>query len=111
MLIINLGDVMEKEYNLLDRFFSYREEEFLEEIDDDIKSLKNRLKCVDKKEIKNIIKDIPKENIELKEKLENSIDNLIADYNVLVAYYNKKFYKQGFNDAIMLNCKCNQKRD
>lgn len=102
---------MEKEYNLLDRFFSYREEEFLEEIDDDIKSLKNRLKCVDKKEIKNIIKDIPKENIELKEKLENGIDNLVADYNVLVAYYNKKFYKQGFNDAIMLNCKCNQKGD
>lgn len=102
---------MEKEYNLLDRFFSYREEEFLEEIDDDIKSLKNRLKCVDKKEIKNIIRDIPKENIDLKEKLENGIDNLIADYNVLVAYYNKKFYKQGFNDAIMLNCKCNQKRD
>lgn len=102
---------MEKEYNLLDRFFSYREEEFLEEIDDDIKSLKNRLKCVDKKEIKNIIKDIPKENIDLKEKLENGIDNLVADYNILVAYYNKKFYKQGFNDAIMLNCKCNQKRD
>lgn len=102
---------MEKEYNLLDRFFSYREEEFLEEIDDDIKSLKNRLKCVDKKEIKNIIKDIPNENIDLKEKLENGIDNLVADYNILVAYYNKKFYKQGFNDAIMLNCKCNQKRD
>lgn len=99
---------MEKEYNLLDRFFSYREEEFLEEIDDDIKSLKNRLKCIDKKEIKNIIEDIPKENVELKEKLENGIDNLIADYNVLVAYYNKKFYKQGFNDAIMLNCKCNK---
>ena len=54
---------MEKEYNLLDRFFSYREEEFLEEIDDDIKSLKNRLKCIDKKEIKNIIEDIPKENL------------------------------------------------
>lgn len=99
---------MEKEYNLLDRFFSYREEEFLEEIDDDIKSLKNRLKCIDKKEIKNIIEDIPKENVELKEKLENGIDDLIADYNILVAYYNKKFYKQGFNDAIMLNCKCNK---
>lgn len=102
---------MEKEYNLLDKFFSYREEELLEGIDDDIKSLKNRLKCIDKKEIKSIIEDIPKENVELKEKLENGIDNLIADYNVLVAYCNKKFYKQGFNDAIMLNCKCNEKRD
>lgn len=100
---------MEEEYNLLDRFFIYREEEFLEEIDNDIKSLKDRLKCVDKKEIKNIISSIPKENIELKEKLENSIDNLVTDYNVLVAYYNKKFYKQGFNDAVMLNCKCNKK--
>lgn len=100
---------MEKEYNLLDKFFSYREEEFLEEINDDIKLLKNRLKCIDKKEIKNIIKDIPEENVELKEKLENSVDNLISDYNILVAYYNKKFYKQGFNDAIMLNCKCNKK--
>ena len=99
---------MEKEYSLLDKVFSYREEEFLEEIDNDIKSLKDRLKCVDKKEIKNIISNIPKEKVELKEKLENGIDDLIADYNILVAYYNKKFYKQGFNDAIMLNCKCNK---
>ena len=102
---------MEKEYSLLDKVFSYREEEFLEEIDNDIKSLKDKLKCVDKKEIKNIISSISKENVELKEKLENGIDNLIADYNILVAYYNKKFYKQGFNDAIMLNCKCKEKRD
>lgn len=102
---------MEKEYNLLDRFFSYREEEFLEEIDNDIRSLKNRLKCIDKKEIKNIISSIPEESIELKEKLESSIDNLTADYNILVAYYNKKFYKQGFSDAVMLNCKCNKKMD
>ena len=102
---------MEKEYSLLDKVFSYREEEFLEEIDNDMKSLKDRLKCIDKKEIKDIISSIPKENVELKEKLENGIDNLIADYNILVAYYNKKFYKQGFNDAVMLNCKCKEKRD
>ena len=100
---------MEKEYNLLDKFFSYREEEFLEEIDEDKSSLKNRLKDIDKKEIKNIIKDIPENNTELKKKLENSIDNLVADYNILIAYYNKKFYKQGFNDAIMLNYKCKEK--
>lgn len=101
---------MEKEYNLLDRFFSYREEEFLDEIDNDIKVLKERLKDIDKKEIKNIISSIPEENAELKEKLGDSIDNLVADYNILVAYYNKKFYKQGFNDAVMLNCKCKENK-
>lgn len=99
---------MEKEYSLLDKFFSYREEEFLEEIDNDIKLLKDRLKGIDKEEIKHMIGNIPEENVEIKEKLENGIDNLIEDYNILVAYYNKKFYKQGFNDAIMLNCKCKE---
>lgn len=74
---------------------------------DDITFLKNRLKNIDRKEINELISSIPKEKSNIKEKLTNSIDNLVADYNIIVAYYNKKYYKQGFIDATNINEKAN----
>lgn len=61
--------------------------------------MKQKIKDINRKEITKIINNIPQENNELKEKLETCIDNLIADYNIMLAYYNKKYYKQGFEDA------------
>lgn len=61
--------------------------------------LQQKIKDINRKEITEIINNIPQENNELKEKLETCIDNLIADYNIMLAYYNKKYYKQGFEDA------------
>lgn len=70
-------------------------------------ALKDRLKNIDRKEIDELISTIPEEKADIKQELTNSIDNLIADYNIIVAYYNKKYYKQGYIDATNLNEKIN----
>lgn len=61
--------------------------------------LQQKIKGINREEITKIINNIPQGNAELKEKLTYTIDNLIADYNIMLAYYNKKYYKQGFEDA------------
>lgn len=94
---------MEKEYNIIDKFFEYREEIFLENADKDKCVLENKIKDINRDSINKVLDTIPNENKELKEKLQSSIDNLVADYNVILAYYNKKYYKQGFSDASILN--------
>ena len=96
------------EYNLIDKFFDFREEENLENIQIDLNTLKNRVRDIKRKKINRLVATIPEESSDLKEQLINSIDNLVADYNVLLAYYNKKYYKQGFEDANYLSRKCNR---
>ena len=97
-----------EEYNLIDRFFEYREEENLVNIQTDLNILKNKVRDLNRKEINKIFETIPEENSNLKEQLINSVDNLVADYNVLMAYFNKKYYKQGFEDANYLRKECNK---
>jgi len=97
------------DYNLLDKFFEFREEESLDNIQNDMSILKNRVKDIKRNEISKLIESIPDENGKLKENLANSIENLVADYNVMLAYYNKKYYKQGFEDAAFLGRECNIK--
>ncbi len=94
------------DYDIIDRLFMEREEETISNIEDDVLVLKNKVKGAKKGEINAIIADFPKENSELKEKLLNYIDNLVVDYNIMLAYYNKKYYKQGFEDALEIKRKC-----
>lgn len=93
-----------KEENIIDRFFNIRQDEFLEEMAEDISVLSPILKRENKKKLKENIDEIPNEYEELKTKLKDNIDDLISNYEIKMAYYHKKYYKQGFKDAIMLNC-------
>lgn len=93
------------DYNIIDMLFLEREEETMSNIESDVLILKNKVKGAKKGEINNIIANFPKENNELKEKLLDYIDNLVADYNIMLAYYNKKYYKQGFEDALEIKKK------
>ncbi len=92
---------MEK-YKLIDTLFKFREEDNITDLQNDMSYLKNRVKGIKKEEIETLISNIPEENKIIKEKLLDSIDNLIADYNIMLAYYNKKYYKQGFEDAFKI---------
>lgn len=94
------------EYKLIDRLFKYREEDGILDLQTDMSCLKNRVKGIKKEEIANLISTIPQENKVIKEKLLDSIDDLIADYNIMLAYYNKKYYKQGFEDALEIERSC-----
>lgn len=99
---------MKKEYDIIDKLFRLREEEIIDSFQEDRNKLGNCLKEINKEAIKEIINKIPQDNKNLKIQLEEQIDNLIADYNIILAYYNKKYYKQGFNDAINLNIICSK---
>lgn len=92
-----------EEYKLIDKLFELREEEGIKDIQIDMSYLKNRVKGIKREEIESLISNVPQEN---KEKLFSNIDNLIADYNIMLAYYNKKYYKQGFEDALEIERKC-----
>ncbi len=92
-----------EEYKLIDKLFELREEDGIKDIQKDMSFLRNRIKGIKREEIENLICNVPHEN---KEKLFNKIDNLIADYNIMLAYYNKKYYKQGFEDALEIERKC-----
>lgn len=100
-----------KEQNIIDTFFDLRQDDMLEEMDTDRASLRNVLKQINQKELKNIINTLPDEYETVKKDLYEKIDELVSDYEIKIAYYNKKYYKQGFSDAVMLNCKCKEKRD
>lgn len=97
---------MDKEYNILDKFFSLREEELAGEIETDTKYLKSMLKNVRQEDIVKKIKLLPDEYNNVKIDILNKIDDLIGNYNIKIAYYNKKYYKQGFIDAIDLCNTC-----
>lgn len=92
-----------EEYKLIDKLFKYREEDGIKDIQEDMSFLKNRVKGIKREEIESLISDVPQGN---KEKILSNIDNLIADYNIMLAYYNKKYYKQGFEDALEIERKC-----
>ncbi len=92
-----------KEEKIIDRFFNIRQDDFLEEMSTDIEFLKPVLKQENRKKIQENIDEIPNEYEDLKTRLKNNIDDLISNYEIKMAYYHKKYYKQGFEDAIMLN--------
>ena len=99
-----------KEENIIDTFFNIRQDEFLEEMGEDIDILKPILKQENKRELQQNINEIPNEYEELKTKLKNNIDDLISNYEIKMAYYHKKYYKQGFKDAVMLNFNLKEKK-
>ncbi len=90
---------MENEQTIINKFFNYTEEKFIDEIESDKVKLKNSLRNIERENITKLINQLSNENADIRDKLINSIDNLIADYNIKMAYYNKKYYKQGFIDA------------
>ncbi|MBO5478315.1 MAG: hypothetical protein J6A04_01110 [Clostridia bacterium] len=98
-----------KENDILDAFFNLRQEDMLEDGKEDIKVLEKTLKDITTQQLQNTIQDLPEECKEIKEKLSEQLDDLVINYQIKMAYYDKKYYKQGFNDAIMINCCCKEK--
>lgn len=97
---------MDKDYNILDKFFNLREEELAEDIESDTKCLKLVLKNVKQEDIIKKIQTLPEEYNDIKIDILSKIDDLVGNYNIKIAYYNKKYYKQGFKDAIDLCNTC-----
>ena len=83
-------------------YLTFVRKSFQKKFGGDLTSLNDKIKGINKEEITKLISKIPDENDKLRKELTNKLNNLVADYNILVAYYNKKYYKQGFEDATNL---------
>ena len=99
---------MKENEDILDTFFYIRQEELLEDGKEDIRFLGTSLKDITTKHIQRTICELPEECNTIKEKLSEQLNDLIINYQIKMAYYDKKYYKQGFQDAIMLNCCCKE---
>lgn len=97
---------MKENENILDTFFYLRQEDLLDELKEDGKCLKNAVKKVCIKDLKSCMDELPNQYDDVKSKVYDYIDTITANYEIKRAYYDKKYYKQGFNDAIMINNKC-----
>lgn len=92
---------IEEELRMLDKIYNIREEEI--NIND--AELRNKLNEVTLDEIKNYIEN----NMDNKENQENilkKLDLLIEKYEIKMANYLEKGYKQGFKDAFNLILEC-----
>ena len=92
---------IEEELRMLDKIYNIREEEI--NIND--AELRNKLNEVTLDEIKNYIEN----NMDNKENQENilkKLDLLIEKYEIKMANYLEKGYKQGFKDAVNLILDC-----
>lgn len=101
---------MKKEQDLLDIYFREREEDMTNLYKEDRKYFEPILKKTGSKQVKSTIEQLPEEYQDIKEKLKKELEDITINYDIKLAYYNKKYYKQGFEDAIYLNKECNEKQ-
>lgn len=93
-----------EDINVLDKIYNIRQE-ILGELTIDIKE---KLNSVSIEELQILIeKNI--ENIEARNKVLKKIDLLIENYEIRMANYIEKSYKQGFKDAFNLYNECLKK--
>lgn len=97
-----------KNQNLVDCYFVLRQDDLMEEMENDRDCLRKVLKQTNSKELQDMINQLPKEYDFVKKELYKKFEDLVGDYEIKLAYYNKKYYKQGFYDAIKLNCVCKE---
>ena len=71
---------------------------------EDREILKNSLKQINNKRLIESMSKLPEEYEEIKRQIYEYIEDLANDYEIKMAYYDKKYYKQGFEDAVLLQC-------
>lgn len=94
----------EETENMIDKIYSIREEK-IGIVDE---KLKNKLHDISLEEIKRQI-DENIENNQKKGLINDSIDMLIENYEIKMAFFIKEGYKQGFKDAFKLFNECVEK--
>jgi len=104
-----MSDINFKEgMNILDKIYNARQYDFEQKANLERKELANKLNHVTIEEIEKIIH----ENIEeqhKKQELIDKLDKLIENYEIKMAYYMERRYKQGFKDGVNLLKQCEEK--
>lgn len=90
--------------NILGKIFEQREEKVYNFTTDERKLIEKKSKCYS--DIYTAISNVPPAFIETRRGIETSIENYLEILNDIQGMENKKFYENGFSDAInlILNC-------
>lgn len=99
---------MKEEINMLEKIYNARMYDFEKKANADRKELADKLNNVTIEEIEQILQENVKEQYK-KQEIINKLDELVENYEIKIAYYMEKRYKQGFIDAIHLIKECNNK--
>ena len=103
---------MEKNINkrpdMLNKIYELRQDEFEAENSKDRKALSKILNEVKLEEIEDKINELSKKDAK---SIIQKLDLLVENYEIQIAYYSQKNYKQGFKDAICLCMQCLQDDD
>ena len=90
--------------DILDKIYEIRQEDFEAESSKDREYLSQILNEVKVEKIEEKINEVL--NKEEAKNITKKIELLVENYEIQIAYYSKKNYKQGFKDAICLYTQC-----
>ena len=98
---------IKEEMNMLDKIYIARQYDFEEQANKDRQKLANKLNNITIEEVEAVIQENIEEQYKKQELIEK-LDKLVENYEIKMAYYMEKGYKQGFKDGINLFKQCSE---
>lgn len=93
--------------DMLDKIYAARQYDFESKASIDRKELENKLNHITIDEVEAVIQQKIKEEDNRQELIEK-LDKLVENYEIKMAYYMEKGYKQGFKDGVNLLKQCSE---
>ncbi len=106
--IMNNIDI-ENKIDMLDKIYTARQYDFQKKANLDRKELAEKLNNITIEEVEAVIKENMEEQYQKQELIEK-LDKLVENYEIKMAYYMEKGYKQGFKDGVNLLKQCDENR-
>ena len=97
-----------EELDMLDKIYNARQQDFERRANMDRQILADKLNNITIEEVEGVIKENIEEQYK-KQELMEKLDKLVENYEIKMAYYMEKGYKQGFKDGVNLLKQCDGK--
>ncbi len=93
--------------DMLDKIYTARQYDFENRANIDRKELADKLNHITIEEVEAVIQKNIEEEYK-KQELMEKLDKLVENYEIKMAYYMEKGYKQGFKDGVNLLKQCSE---
>ena len=93
--------------DMLDKIYTARQYDFEDRANMDRKELADKLNHITIEEVEAVIQKNIEEEYK-KQELMEKLDKLVENYEIKMAYYMEKGYKQGFKDGVNLLKQCSE---
>lgn len=93
--------------DMLDKIYTARQYDFEDRANIDRKELADKLNHITIEEVEAVIQKNIEEEYK-KQELMEKLDKLVENYEIKMAYYMEKGYKQGFKDGVNLLKQCSE---